>query len=192
VKKIDSILELLGIIPGYGKSKYVIGEIFRACNRIMYRFVNDGDPGYRYQDGNFIDTCNLYDFLETDFRSEFKENIDRLYYELSQNSVTHADGRLIQFEDLQEYQLSKLYTDQSIYFEDPALNAIFIELACYNVMVEKAIEASDDIMTALRNLDVDYLKSNIKLGGNCKFKSDLFASNSLDFRSELLYFNIYY
>lgn len=54
-KPVELIKWFKKYVEPIGKSKTVGGEIIRACNRIVYRYLNDGD---KIGDGYGKETCN--------------------------------------------------------------------------------------------------------------------------------------
>lgn len=68
-------------IPGYGPANTKFGELLRACQRIKYRYFNDGDRCNWIFDGNILSYVNLAEMLYhwvQDESEEYKFFIDKL------------------------------------------------------------------------------------------------------------------
>jgi hypothetical protein len=61
--KLPDLVASLGLVPSCGPAKTIIGNMLRACERIIYRYGNDDETGLRYTHGNFVEMWNLADEL---------------------------------------------------------------------------------------------------------------------------------
>lgn len=63
-------------IPDSGKASTKFGELLRACQRVVYRYFNDGDMCSNVTDGNIFSYVNIPTMIEWMSESEYKAFVD--------------------------------------------------------------------------------------------------------------------
>jgi len=125
------------LIPGGGMCDTKLGEMLRACQRVIYRFFNDGDTALSVFECNTIDYANLLTMIDEWFTLDQFETIKNAYIKMKGDEEYRKLNRYGLFT---ESRLMEAETDEQKSDSLRQITRYMYDCGCEGAAVHCAIE----------------------------------------------------